>query len=75
MVSKRLLLHYILLDNHNLEEINRALKQIDSKKPTEASGNITKKNIVAIAETGVNFISMGALTYDSKSIDLSLKAI
>ena len=65
----------ILLDNHNLEEINRALKQIDSKKPTEASGNITKKNIVAIAETGVNFISMGALTYDSKSIDLSLKAI
>lgn len=64
----------ILLDNHNLKELKEALKLIDGKKPTEASGNITENNLVAVAETGVDFISMGALTYAAKSIDLSLKA-
>lgn len=65
----------ILLDNHSLPELSKALKQIDNKKPTEASGNITEENLVSVAETGVDFISMGALTYDAKSIDLSLKAV
>lgn len=65
----------ILLDNHNIPELKSALQQIKHKKSTEASGNINNENIVAIAETGVNYISMGALTYDAKSIDLSLNAI
>jgi nicotinate-nucleotide pyrophosphorylase (carboxylating) len=41
---------------------------------SEASGGITKETIVAYAETGVDFISMGALTHSVKSLDLSLKA-
>jgi nicotinate-nucleotide pyrophosphorylase (carboxylating) len=45
------------------------------EKPTEASGTITEKNLVEFAETGVDFISMGALTYKAKSLDLSLKAL
>jgi nicotinate-nucleotide pyrophosphorylase (carboxylating) len=65
----------ILLDNHSIPQLKEALVQIDNQKPTEASGNITEDKLVAVAETGVNFISMGALTYDAKSIDLSLKAI
>jgi nicotinate-nucleotide pyrophosphorylase (carboxylating) len=65
----------ILLDNHSIPQLKEALVQIDNQKPTEASGNITEDKLVAVAETGVNFISMGALTYDAKSIDLSLKAV
>jgi len=65
----------ILLDNLSIPELKEALVQIDNQKPTEASGNIKEDKLVAVAETGVNFISMGALTYDAKSIDLSLKAV
>ena len=65
----------ILLDNHSPEELLKAITLIDGKRPTEASGNITEKNLVEFAETGVDFISMGALTYAAKSMDLSLKAI
>ena len=64
-----------MLDNHSIAELIDALNLIEGKKPTEASGNITEKNLVAIAETGVDYISMGALTYAAKSIDLSLKAV
>jgi nicotinate-nucleotide pyrophosphorylase (carboxylating) len=42
---------------------------------TEASGGINEENVVAYAETGVDFISMGALTHQIKSLDLSLKAV
>ena len=65
----------ILLDNFTSEELVTAVELIDKKLPTEASGNITDKNLVEMAETGVNFISMGALTYAAKPIDLSLKAV
>jgi len=65
----------ILLDNHSIAELKEALAQIGNQKPTEASGNITEENLVDVAETGVHFISMGALTYDARSIDLSLKAV
>jgi nicotinate-nucleotide pyrophosphorylase (carboxylating) len=65
----------ILLDNHSPEELVRAIALIDGRKPTEASGTITEKNLVEFAETGVDFISMGALTYKAKSLDLSLKAL
>ena len=65
----------ILLDNMSPEETVEALKLIPSNVETEASGNITGETIVNYAETGVDFISVGALTHSIKSLDLSLKAI
>lgn len=65
----------ILLDNHQPQELEEAIAMIDHRKPTEASGSISKKNLIEYAETGVDFISMGVLTYGAKSLDLSLKAI
>ena len=65
----------ILLDNYKPKELAEAIAIIDQRKPTEASGSISKKNLVEYAETGVDFISMGALTYGAKIIDLSLKAL
>ena len=65
----------IILDNMNPEELIKSIKLIDGHFPTEASGNITAKNLVQIAETGVDFISMGALTHSARNIDLSLKAL
>ncbi|MGB1020195.1 MAG: carboxylating nicotinate-nucleotide diphosphorylase [Flavobacteriaceae bacterium] len=64
----------LLLDNHSADELRGALQQIDRRFPTEASGNITDKNIVEMAETGVDFLSLGALTYNTSILDLSLKA-
>ena len=65
----------ILLDNHTPHELSKAVDLIANKKLTEASGMITSKNLIEFAETGVDFISMGALSYDAKNIDMSLKAI
>ncbi len=65
----------IMLDNFTPEDMKKALQQIDGKFETEASGGITIENIRSYAETGVNFISVGALTHHIKSLDLSLKAL
>jgi nicotinate-nucleotide pyrophosphorylase (carboxylating) len=65
----------IMLDNFTPEKIKEALKLIDGKYETEASGGITLKNIKEYAETGVDYISIGALTHHIKSLDLSLKFI
>ncbi len=67
-------IHRILLDNMKPKELTQSLKIINGKIKTEASGNITEQNIVAIAETGVDYISLGAITHSAKNIDLSLKA-
>ncbi len=66
--------HRIMLDNFSPKEIENALKRIPQKYETEASGGITEDNIVAYAETGVDYISVGALTHSVKSLDLGLKA-
>ncbi|RCL77098.1 MAG: carboxylating nicotinate-nucleotide diphosphorylase [Flavobacteriales bacterium] len=66
--------HRIMLDNFSPKEIENALKLIPPEYETEASGGITEENIVAYAETGVDFISVGALTHAIKSLDLGLKA-
>ena len=66
--------HRIMLDNFSPKEIENALKRIPQEYETEASGGITEENIVAYAETGVDFISVGALTHSVKSLDLGLKA-
>lgn len=65
----------IMLDNFTPEKIKKVLPKIPDHIETEASGGITKENIVAYAETGIKSISSGALTHSVKSMDLSLKAI
>lgn len=64
----------IMLDNFTVEQLEEALKLIPSNYETEASGGITIDTIRNYAETGVDFISVGALTHSFKSLDLSLKA-
>lgn len=68
-------IHRIMLDNFSPDELRQALKMINKKYETEASGGITPETIREYAETGVDFISVGALTHQIKSLDISLKAI
>ena len=65
----------IMLDNFTPEQLTEALKIIDGQFETEASGGITLDNIVDYAKTGVDYISVGALIHQAKSLDLSLKAV
>lgn len=65
----------ILLDNMDEALMRQALTLIDGRFPTEASGNITTENLRSKAETGVDFISTGALTHSFRSLDLSLKIV
>lgn len=64
----------IMLDNMDTETMRKAVAMINRQYETEASGGITAENIVAVAECGVDFISVGALTHSVKSLDMSLKA-
>jgi nicotinate-nucleotide pyrophosphorylase (carboxylating) len=64
----------VLLDNMSLEQLKQAVELIQQKIETEASGGIDEKTIVQVAETGVDYISLGALTHSYKSKDISLKA-
>jgi len=66
--------HRIMLDNFSPEQISEALTFIPNSYETEASGGINESNLLSYAQTGVNFISMGALTHQVRSLDLSLKA-
>jgi len=68
-------IHRIMLDNFTPENITEALKIIAGKYETEASGGITLENIKEYALTGVDYISIGALTHHIKSLDLSLKFV
>lgn len=63
----------ILLDNFSPKNLKKALKIIPKKIETEASGNITPKNIIQYAKTGVNRISLGYLTHSVKNFDFSLE--
>lgn len=65
----------IMLDNFTPELIKDALKLINGKYETEASGGITLENIKGYAQSGVDFISVGALTHYIKSLDMSLKFV
>ena len=62
----------IMLDNFDTKTLAEAVRRIDGKYETEASGGITDETLRAYAETGVDFISVGALTHHIKSLDLSL---
>jgi len=63
----------IMLDNMSLDEMRRAVSLIPDRIKTEASGGITLDNVRDVAETGVNFISVGALTHSVKALDISLE--
>ena len=63
----------ILLDNFDLEQLNHAVREAAGRAKLEASGGITLDNICAIAQTGVDFISVGSLTKHIHAIDLSMR--
>ena len=65
----------IMLDNFTTENCRKAVELIDGKFKSEASGGINESTIRAYAETGVDYISVGALTHHIISLDMSLKAI
>jgi nicotinate-nucleotide pyrophosphorylase (carboxylating) len=66
--------HRLMLDNYSPAQITEALKIIDGNFETEASGGINLENIRQFAETGVDYVSVGAVIHQAKSLDLSLKA-
>ncbi|WP_460925881.1 carboxylating nicotinate-nucleotide diphosphorylase [Pontibacter brevis] len=67
-------IHRIMLDNMKPETMREAVNMIGGRYEVEASGGITETTIRAVAETGVDYISVGALTHSMKSLDISLKA-
>jgi nicotinate-nucleotide pyrophosphorylase (carboxylating) len=66
--------HRIMLDNFSFDDLKKAVLLIDKKYETEASGGITEESVVQYAACGVDFISVGALTHQIHSLDMSLKA-
>jgi len=67
--------HRIMFDNFTVENVRKGVEIVQNKHETEASGNINEQTIRQYAETGVDFISVGALTHSVKGLDMSLKAI
>lgn len=62
----------ILLDNMSIDQLHRAVQTVAGRAKTEASGGITLQNARAVAETGVDYISIGALTHSARAVDLGL---
>lgn len=62
----------IMLDNMSVPVMTQAVALIGGRKQTEASGNVSLRNVAAIAETGVDFISVGSLTHSVQALDLSM---
>jgi nicotinate-nucleotide pyrophosphorylase (carboxylating) len=65
----------IMFDNFTVDNVQRGVEMVNNRYETEASGNITEQTVRVYAETGVDFISVGALTHSVKGLDMSLKAI
>jgi nicotinate-nucleotide pyrophosphorylase (carboxylating) len=63
----------IMLDNMNIDQIRQAASMIAGKALVEVSGGIAKENLSALARTGVDVISVGALTHSARAVDLSMK--
>ena len=62
----------IMLDNFSVDDMKKAVKIINGASRVEASGGVNPESVRAIAETGVDFISVGALTHSVKALDISL---
>ncbi len=67
--------HAILLDNMDTDTLRRAVAIVNGRVPLEASGNVNLSTVAAIAETGVDFISSGALTHSAPNLDLGLDVV
>jgi nicotinate-nucleotide pyrophosphorylase (carboxylating) len=65
----------VMLDNMSVEEMRRAMKSIGGRVLVEASGGVTLENVRSVAETGVDLISVGALTHSVKALDISLELV
>lgn len=65
----------VMLDNYALPELYKAVKLINGALETEASGGVSLQTVAAIAESGVDFISVGEITHSINSLDLSFKAV
>jgi nicotinate-nucleotide pyrophosphorylase (carboxylating) len=65
----------IMLDNFTIKDLADAVKIINGQFETEASGGIKLSNIRDYAETGVDFVSVGALTHNFRSLDMNLKVV
>lgn len=65
----------VMLDNFSLADMKAAVILVNGRCKLEASGNVTKETLLPIAQTGVDYISIGALTKDCKAIDLSMRFI
>jgi len=63
----------VMLDNMSVEEMRRAVKSVGGRVLIEASGGVTLENVRSVAETGVDLISVGALTHSVKALDISLE--
>ena len=63
----------IMLDNMDTQQTRDAVTAINKRAIVEVSGNVTLKNLAALADTGVDIISVGALTHSAKSVDLSMR--
>ena len=65
----------IMLDNFNMEQLGEAVSQICGQMETEASGGITLENVRQIADTGIDYISVGAITHSAPALDVSLEVV
>ncbi|MGD0248438.1 MAG: carboxylating nicotinate-nucleotide diphosphorylase [Candidatus Limnocylindrales bacterium] len=65
----------ILLDNMTIDELRRAAAMVAGRVETEASGGITLDNLRAVGETGVDFVSLGAVTHSARALDVALEAV
>ena len=63
----------VMLDNMNIEDMRQAVQMAKGRAETECSGNVTKENIAALVNIGVDYISCGALTHSAPILDFSLK--
>jgi nicotinate-nucleotide pyrophosphorylase (carboxylating) len=62
-----------MLDNMSVEDMARAVQIVNGRAMTEASGNMGERDLAAVASSGVDLISIGALTHSVKALDISLK--
>jgi nicotinate-nucleotide pyrophosphorylase (carboxylating) len=65
--------HIIMLDNMDLTQIREAVRIVAGRAKLEASGGVTREHLAALAATGVDYISSGALTHSARAVDLSMK--
>jgi len=74
-IMKHNKVHRIMFDNFDIETTRKAVEIVKGLYETESSGNICLNNIREYAQCGVDYISVGALTHQIKSLDMSLKAV